>query len=586
MGAGEPVGCIVGSVMATVGARRVPRYITGDKDIEEGVPRERTPHVPLYLDTPEDVEKFTRTIADTKQLALDTEGASFHRFVDRVYLLQLSTREQSAVIDPIPTGKLESLGKLVEDPNVEVIFHDADYDLRLLGQDYGWKTRNIFDTRLAAQLLGFKAFGLAALLDKYFGVTLDKKHQRADWSMRPLTADMLAYASQDTMYLHDLRDILHDELEKKGRLGWAKEEFARLEKTRWEPEDPALGFMRIKGARDLDRRELALFRELVHWRDALAKQLDRSTFRVVGNETLMDIARQRPSDAKTLMQIKGMPRGIGERHASEILEAVARGIAVPDSELPQFPRAPRWDKDPDFDARVNALRTVRDEAAKRLELDPGVLGSRERLEAIARRMPQSVDDLAEIPELRRWQIEEFGEAAVKAVNSIASAPPGAGKPASSGRRPRGGRGRNGGGGGSGGGTDAGDQVALALDEGSTPDAPRMTAGDVDTSGSTLPDAAQSGVDSPSAPATSLASSAERRPATLPPRGRQGGRGGLGSRRGTPLPEAAPEGGAPATPGGGSTSAPPSPGPGSPAVRPNVPLRKGEHKDDRSPYRDG
>ena len=566
---------------------------------------ERTPHTPLYLDTPEDVEKFTRTIARTKQLALDTEGASFHRFVDRVYLLQLSTREHSAVIDPLPTGPLESLGKLVESPDVEVIFHDADYDLRLLGQDYGWKTRNIFDTRVAAQLLGFKAFGLAALLHKYFGVTLDKKHQRADWSMRPLTADMLAYASQDTMYLHDLRDQLHRELESKGRLGWAKEEFARLEKTRWEPEDPALGFMRIKGARDLDRRELALFRELVQWRDALAKQLDRSTFRVVGNETLMDIARQRPADAKTLMSIKGMPRGIGERHANEILEAVERGLAVPDAELPQFPRAPRWDKDPDFDARVNALRTVRDEAAKRLDLDPGVLGSRERLESIARRMPQVVEDLFEIPDLRRWQIEEFGEAAVKAVNSIASAPPGAGKPsAPSGRRPRGGRGRNGGGGS--GGAESSGQAVLALDgdAGASSAGPSASATSA-TSGSSagasspapplVPGAPPDAAPSPGAAASPAASPAAARPATLPPRVRSGGRGGLGSRRGTPPPGALPNGSGPgATPGsaggtaaGGSGTAggPTSPTPGQSSVRPDAPLRKGEHKDDRSPYRD-
>ncbi len=556
--------------MRTVGAKRVPRYITGDMTTEEGVRRASTPHTPLYLDTQDDVEKFTRTIQHTTQLALDTEGASFHRFVDRVYLLQLSTREQSAVIDPLPTGKLEALGTLVEDPSVEVIFHDADYDLRLLGQDYGWKTRNIFDTRLAAQLLGFKAFGLAALLDKYFGVTLDKKHQRADWSMRPLTADMLAYASQDTMYLHDLRDILHGELEKKGRLGWAKEEFARLERTRWEPEDPALGFMRIKGARDLDRRELALFRELVQWRDALAKQLDRSTFRVVGNETLMDIARLRPSDAKTLMAIKGMPRGIGERHASEVLEAVERGVAVPDADLPQFPRAPRWDKDPDFDARVNALRTVRDEAAKRLDLDPGVLGSRERLESIARRMPQSIEDLVEIADLRRWQIEEFGEAAVRAVNSIASAPPGAGKPAPSGRRPRGGRGRHGGAGG--GGADAAGQEVLALDSGvgeGGNEAP--AAGDA-------PDALPNAL---TAVPDAAAPAARERPATLPPRGRAGGRGGLGSRRGSPPPDAP-------APNDQAESAVPLPnGPVSspPGGRPGAPLRKGEHKDDRSPYRE-
>jgi ribonuclease D len=387
------------------------------------VPSTRELHTPLYLDAAEQVDRFIASISGTRQLALDTEGASFHKFVDRVYLLQLSTREQSAVIDPLPIGTPAGLGKLVEDPKVEVVFHDADYDVRLLQQDYGWSIRNIFDTRIAAQLLGFKAFGLAALLDKYFGVTLDKKHQRADWSMRPLTPDMLAYAAQDTMYLLELRDRLHDELEKKGRLSWAREEFARLESTRWEPEDVSTAFMRIKGARDLDRRELAIFRELVVWRDALARQLDRSTFRVVGNETLFEVARSKPADAKTLLAVKGMPRGVGERHSGDILEAIRRGDAVPEADLPKFPRPPRWDKDADFDARVSALRTVRDAAAHRLELDPGVLCSRERLEAIARKVPKSVAELEEMPELRKWQVAELGEAIVKALGGIKSAPP-------------------------------------------------------------------------------------------------------------------------------------------------------------------
>jgi ribonuclease D len=342
-----------------------------------------------------------------------------------VYLLQVSTREKSAVIDPLPIGTPKALGALVEDANVEVVFHDADYDVRLLQQDYGWHIRNIFDTRIAAQLLGFKAFGLAALLDKYFGVTLDKKHQRADWSMRPLTPDMLAYAAQDTMYLLELRDRLHDELERKGRLGWAREEFARLEGTRWEAEDAATGFMRIKGARDLNRRELAIFRELVTWRDALAKQLDRSTFRVVGNESLLEAARSRPADAKALLSVKGMPRGIAERHSADILDAIQRGEAVPEADLPKFPRAPRWDKDPDFDARVSALRTVRDAAAHRLELDPGVLCSRERLEAIARKAPATLDELAAMPELRKWQVAELGEAVVKALAGVKPSAPAA-----------------------------------------------------------------------------------------------------------------------------------------------------------------
>ena len=385
------------------------------------MPPKHETHTPLYLDTADQVARFSASIAGARQVALDTEGASFHKFVDRVYLLQVSTREQSAVIDPLPIGTPTGLGALVEDPNVEIVFHDADYDVRLLQQDYGWRIRNIFDTRVAAQLLGFKAFGLAALLDKYFGVTLDKKHQRADWSMRPLTADMLAYAAQDTMYLLELRDRLHDELERKGRMTWAREEFARLEGTRWEPEDASTGFMRIKGARDLSRHELAIFRELVIWRDGLARQLDRSTFRVVGNEALFEATKVRPTDVKALLAIKAMPRGIGERHAGEILDAIRRGEAVPEADLPKFPRAPRWDKDPDFDARVSALRTVRDAAAHRLELDPGVLCSRERLEAIARKAPTTVAELDEMPELRKWQVAELGEAAVKALGGLKSA---------------------------------------------------------------------------------------------------------------------------------------------------------------------
>src|SRR5213082_3761230 len=191
----------------------------------------------LYLDKAEEVDRFLNEISDVKELALDTEGASFHRFLDRIYLLQLSTRERSAIIDPLPIGVPAALGALLESTGVEVVFHDADYDLRLLHQDYGWHVTHIFDTRIAAQLLGIKSFGLAALLEQYFDVKLDKKHQRADWSMRPLPPDMLEYAAQDTRFLLQLRDHMKSELERRGRWHWAREEFARLEGTRWEAEE-------------------------------------------------------------------------------------------------------------------------------------------------------------------------------------------------------------------------------------------------------------------------------------------------------------------------------------------------------------
>ena len=368
-----------------------------------------------YLDTVADVEKFTSEIAATREIALDTEGASFHRFVDRVYLLQLSTRNRHAVIDPLPIGAPPGLGALLEDPSVEVVFHDADYDLRLLQQDYGWHVRTIFDTRIAAQLLGYTAFGLAALLERFFDVKLDKKHQRADWSMRPLTRDMLDYAAQDTRYLLQLRDHMAAELERSGRTAWAREEFALLEGTRWLDEEPGMSYLRMKGARDLSRRELAVLRELVPWRDAVAGALDRATFRVLGNEQLLEIARVQPRTKEALGKIKGMPRAILEQRGADLLDAVARALAVSDADLPKYPRAARWDRDPEFDARVSALKTARDAAAKRLSLDPGVLCSRDRLEAVARKNPSTVAELAEVPELRRWQVGELAEDFVRAL---------------------------------------------------------------------------------------------------------------------------------------------------------------------------
>jgi ribonuclease D len=369
----------------------------------------------LYLDQVGAVDQFLNEISDVKELALDTEGASFHRFLDRIYLLQISTRERSAIIDPLPIGSPAKLGELLQDKNVEVVFHDADYDLRLLHQDYGWHVTNIFDTRIASQLLGIKSFGLAALLEQFFDVRLDKKHQRADWSMRPLTPDMLEYAAQDTRYLLQLKDQMKLELERRGRLHWAQEEFARLEGTRWEAEEAMEGFLRLKGARDLTRRELAILREVANWRDTVAAQLDRATFRVMGNEVLLELARSAPRSASELSAIKGMPRGMIERGGADIVNAIRRGMEAPEAELPKFPKGQRWNKDRDFDDRVARLKAVRDAAATRLELDPGVLCSRERLENVARGGAKSVDDLAAVPDLRRWQIEAMGAGFIEAV---------------------------------------------------------------------------------------------------------------------------------------------------------------------------
>ena len=188
--------------------------------------------VPL-IESQTDLEALFARLRGAPLLAVDTEAASFHRFIDRVYLLQISSRDETAVVDPLAVESLAPLALVLADPEVEIVFHDADYDLRLLDREYGFRATGVFDTRIAAQLLNEPGVGLAALLEKYMGVRLDKRFQRADWSARPLSPEMLEYAASDTRYLPALRDILRAQLEARGRLGWAAEEFALLDDIRW-----------------------------------------------------------------------------------------------------------------------------------------------------------------------------------------------------------------------------------------------------------------------------------------------------------------------------------------------------------------
>jgi ribonuclease D len=378
------------------------------------VPHEKTNSF-TYLDSPKGVEEYVRSLNDSPSIAIDTEGASFHRYVDRVYLLQVSGRDSSAIIDPLTMDTPPAIGDLLENSDIEIVFHDADYDLRLLHQDYGWQVRNIFDTRVAAQLLGIKSFGLGALLADYFGIRLDKKFQRADWSMRPLSAEMLEYAALDTSHLIALRDELARKLEQLGRTSWAAEEFKRIEGTRWDSDGDEEAFLRIKGARDLTRPQLAVLREVAQWRDAVAREMDRAVFRVMGNELMLEIARSEARSAEELVTLRGMPRGILSKRGADLMAAVERGRSTPPQNQPRFQKTKRFDRDPGFEDRVNLLRAVRDAAATRLGLDPGVLCSREKLEAIARRSPRSLEQLSEVEGLRQWQIGEMGAEFLRAI---------------------------------------------------------------------------------------------------------------------------------------------------------------------------
>ncbi len=380
---------------------------------------------PLLVTSAEQVTALAGRLSAAPVLAFDTEAASFHRYLDRVYLIQVSSPTETAIIDPLAVPDLSAIGALLANPDIEVVFHDADYDLRSLDRDYGFRVRRIFDTRIAAQLLGEPEIGLGALLLKYFSVRLDKKLQRADWSQRPLTPAMLAYAAADTTHLLGLKASMEQRLEEAGRRDWAREEFGRLESVRWTPVDTGESYLRLKGAKSLPPRSLAVLRALYAWRDAEARSLDRATFRICGNESLMALARQPPSTREELDATRDVPAAIARRYGDRMLAEILAALAQPPASWPRVERrrdGPRFD--PAVEARVERLKLVRNARARELGIEPGVLCPNGTLEAIARSDAITTGSLDPVPELRGWQREALGpERIIPALPEPPAAPP-------------------------------------------------------------------------------------------------------------------------------------------------------------------
>lgn len=362
------------------------------------------------IETIPELERLAGRLGGERLIAADTEAAGYHRYVDRLCLLQLSTREETWLVDTLAVGSLNPLAELFEEPEVEVVFHDADYDLRLLDRDFGLHVRGLFDTKIAARFAGERSFGLASLLAEKLGIELEKKFQRADWARRPLSEEMLEYAAMDTRYLPELRDRLESRLRELGRFSWAEEEFRLAELTGWEPpEDDGRAYQRLKGARDLDGRGLAALRELYAWREGQAEARDVAPFRVLNNKVLIELAKRLPEGPRGLEKVPGLSEGNVRRHGSALMEALNRARAVPETDLPSWPRGPRRPpRDPQVDARVDRLRTVRDRAAERLDLERGFLMPRAQLEELARAQPSNPEELADVASVRNWQVEALG----------------------------------------------------------------------------------------------------------------------------------------------------------------------------------
>ena len=372
----------------------------------------------VYVRERAGMERLIQGIGAAERVALDTEADSLHNYFEKVCLVQLSFAGQHYLVDPLCGLDLNGLSKALADK--PLILHGGDYDLRMMRASMGFRPRReAFDTMIAAQLLGFEQIGLAALIERYFNITIGKAGQKSDWSRRPLSESQLRYAINDTRFLEELADRMHGELSARGRVEWHRESCrAMVESTgRDHARDPENAW-RIKGAGRLTRRQLAYLRELWRWRDQHARSANLPAFRVLGNPEILGLVRWAESHPGVpLDQGPKLPRNITRAPLTTLQEAIARVVGMDETAWPE-PR--KRDQDAprnDCIEEINTLRAECAQIARELEIAASTLAPRAALEAIARSRPRTVDEIMKTGGLLCWQAELVQGAVEKCLHS-------------------------------------------------------------------------------------------------------------------------------------------------------------------------
>ncbi len=331
------------------------------------------------IDTEKKLTAFLPTIRTAAWIAVDTEADSLHAYPEKICLIQISTVAGDELVDPLAIVHLDPLLDALNAH--QIIMHGADYDLRLLRKHHEFVPSAIFDTMLAARLLGERQFGLGSLVEKFLGVKLEKGSQKANWARRPLTERMEIYARNDTHYLKPIVDRLRVELETKGRLAWHEESCARLidDCTRLEPVDHDFVW-RVKGSHALSRAGLAVLRALWHWRETQAIAANRPPFFVLSHEILVGLA-----DAAAAQQPVEplLPRHLSDGRRAGLAGAIQAGLRVPPDHYPEIPRNRSRRPTEAERRRYIDLERRRDGQAHRLSLDPTLIASRATLSDLA-----------------------------------------------------------------------------------------------------------------------------------------------------------------------------------------------------------
>jgi ribonuclease D len=368
------------------------------------------PAPPVWVGAAGALARAVEALAGAPEVALDTEGDSLHHYPERLALIQVALPDGPVwLIDPLAVPDLAPLGRVFADPATCLVVHAGDNDLAHLKRRHAFVFAAVFDTAIAARLLGLKALGLDALLETLLGVRLPPSRQRDDWSARPLTPAQIEYAAADVLHLFALRRHLVEALGLVDRLAWVEEECAALAAQPVPERTPEVdGWLRVKGARALLPRGLATLRALWEARERLAVAHDRPPFKVFGDEALLRLVEAAPRDREALAAVPGMTPRMVARWGEAILDAIASAHALPPADLPALEPPRRRHVPGPVSRRVERLRRWRVDAASRFGLEPGVFLPNRLIVTIAEAGPRTLEDLAALEGVRRWRVDAFG----------------------------------------------------------------------------------------------------------------------------------------------------------------------------------
>jgi ribonuclease D len=361
-----------------------------------------------WVETAPRLKEVARILHQAEIIGVDLESDSLYHYYEKVCLLQIATESASYVLDPLALRDLSVLQPVFFNPGIRKVFHGADFDIRSLYRDFRLEVNSLFDTQLACQFLGFPETGLEAVLRNRFQVELNKKFQRADWSRRPLSREMVEYAAMDGQYLLPLARELEKELEEKERLSWVEEECQLMTKVRFTPPSQAPLYLKVKGAGHLDPLSLAVLEVLLETREVQAQKSDLPPFKVIRNEPLMELAIKKPLSLEEMETGKALSRKEIDRFGIHLLRGIHRAMALPEKNLPVYPRQARPDWPKAVRDGIKALKNWREHRAKELNIEPGILMNNILINALALKNPQSIEAMEEIPGLKRWFIDHFG----------------------------------------------------------------------------------------------------------------------------------------------------------------------------------